>query len=478
MALIFADDFKQWPNALSGISYGSWAAQITGTQAIIQYNELQALGYYPPAFTLGTTGDGSRYRTIMYDTNQQALAIVQPVRSTVQSVGASGMRRAFSYTGDTMYFGCIFEIFSASAYSGNFLFFGPNVASQGDFTQADPLLESSFTHKVGIDGDGNFTFNGNSTGVQAWYLPTTVKFYIDVVFTPTVVELWINDVKVYTEPNLNLKMREFAISAFTFGNTNGGVWLYSVAIADNTEGYAQRFGRKSVRTQQVQTITTVLTKSAVPAATTELALIRKTADTPYAETGGNILGHLFWNEGYVGADITVPGFTGKEIVYGAALQIQSKRLAPSGDGLGIRPYVTVSGVKKYGNVGLPSSTWKQYTMEVPMTDVAKNTTTFGLMFDYTDPNKLYIDDRQKIEVYGEPSPSPLTGYLGEVIYSIKNIANIAYSSISPEYAQQTLTTSKVDVNPTEWKADVNGYSQQTMTTAMYDVMNTSYSKEE
>nr|DAF93761.1 MAG TPA: hypothetical protein [Myoviridae sp. ctshb19] len=479
MAIIFADDFKQWPTSVSGWSTGDIFAVLNATSAASHQGEVQAMGYYPPACTLGGTGDASRLRTVCYSTSKQALGIEHNRTTATYSAGASGLRRAINYSGDTLYFGMVFEFMSAGLYPGNFLFFGPNVAALADLTQTEALLESSFTHTVGIDAEGIFTFNGSPVGVQSNYAPTTVKFYLDVVFKPDVVEFWINDVMVYTESNSNLKIREFAISKYKFPTTAGtGLWVYSLALADNTEGYGQRFGRKTVRTQQVQTITSTLTKNANPAATTELALIRKCADNIAAETGGSMLGNLSAPDGYVGFDFTVPGFTGSEVVYGAAIQVQAKRLAPSGNGLGIRPYATVAGNKKWGSVNLTSSTWKQYAMEVPVTDVPKATTTFGLMFDYAETQKIYVSDQQKIEVYGEPEPSQTTGYLGEILYDLKSVANTAYQSVAPEYMQQTLDTSVYTVNPTEWSADVFPYGQQTMTTAMYDVTNTAYNIEE
>lgn len=482
MAIIFADDFKQWP-AGGILSLANYDSSIQGVPSVpaTYASRLEALGYFSPASHGAGGGAGTYWGVTLRHNSEKDCAVIMSqsnVGSLSLALGTSGMRRPINYTGDTLYVGLCFEFTLAEIAVGDFLYFGAYNTSVSDFTASDGLLASNFLHTVGVGADGCFHLNGQSSNVPAYYVPATVKHYMDVVFKPNSVELWINDTLVVTQSNLGIKIKEIAVSAQGFGSTKLGTYLYSLAISDNSGGFGQRMGRKAVRTQQIQTITTGLTKTAVPAATTELALIRKMADDPWSVTGANMFGNLSAVDGYLSTDFTVFGFPGAANIYGAALQMQSKRMSPSGSGFGILPYATVAGVKKYGSVSVPSSTWKQYTLEIPMTGVPKETTTFGFMFDYTDVNKLYISDWQKIEVYGDPQPSQTTGYLGEVVSEKKLVVNSAYTAVASDYMQQQPTTSKVDVNPTEMQASVFDYGQQTLVTAKQTVEVTSYSKEE
>jgi hypothetical protein len=229
-----------------------------------------------------------------------------------------------------------------------------------------------------------------------------------------------------------------------------------MALADNTlPGYVGRFGRKIPKTYSVRGITTELTKSANPPASTDLAVIVRPADTPYSLTGGNMLGYFGSPDGYLNTDLTFIGFNRASAVYGACLHVQYKRLEPAADGMGVRPYVTnLAGTKLYGKAVAATSAFKLYMLEVPMDAVPKDITTFGFMYDYVDPNKLYISDTSKVEVYGPIPRAALPGYLSNhVTVSKQPVETAQFNYYAFDYADTDLTLTKTDVLNVTYQQD-------------------------
>ncbi|AFH14780.1 hypothetical protein LU11_gp249 [Pseudomonas phage Lu11] len=451
MAIIFADDFQQWPAALgSGFVGSSSPFLITEMSNLhLVYQRVEAMGFHLPALGYSSNGGAWSYPTVYYDINKKLLQIsdYRPSRNQYAFSGASGLRRTISYKGDKLYASFALEFGGAATDKGDFLLFGTVPAGPNDYT-AFNAVPQPFLYAVGIDANGFYTFNGISTEAQAFYRPASVRAFIDVVFASDYMELWVNDVMVSRQDSLGIMPTEIALTMGKIGGTNGTsgvvIWVHSYMLSDNSGGFGQRMGRKVVKTQQVQAITTDATVSASPANSTALSVIRKYADDPAALTSTNMIGHLTSSAGYTNMEFTVPAYTGNGNVYAVIVHAQFKRLTPSGDGLGLRPYATVSGTKKWGNVTAPSSTWKLHTLELEA--VPKDTTTFGFLYDYADTNKLYISDVEKVEVYGNPAPAhKLYSYLGQPTFNLTGAETATFDAYVFDYARSNLSLTKTDI---------------------------------
>lgn len=400
MALIFADDFQQWATASTSLSYAGMWPPFNNTEIAGYRSEIQCLGIYTPSFTPLTTGSGYCQFSLLYDTDKKALGVSHN-RIDGQSADASGFRKLISYEGDTLYFGLTMELAGQFELSGNFLFFG-NTPDQTVFTGTDGV-GTNYLYTVGVDANGFYTFNNVPTTVKAYYKPVTVLAYLDVVLGPDYMELWINDVMQLRQTRLNINVKEFAISVSKMVNTNNqlfGIYMHSVVIADNTEGFGQRIGRKRAKTEPVATVATLETLTNPASGYTPLQIINKFATGPTDETDAYMYGSLVSPLPYVRND-----FTGTRVAtkkpYAAAINIQAKRLFPAGDGLGLHPYVTIAGQKVFGNKMVPSSTWKVFNVGIPIGAAQTfSAFNFGYEHDYKDPNKVYAIDRQNAEVWG------------------------------------------------------------------------------
>lgn len=408
MALIYADDYQQWATAASAnIKAAGLYPQYLGQNVPGYLAETQGLGIYVPTYAQGYGGANSILYSLYFDTQRGALCAVHPRSPADGSAAlASGLRRKFDYEGDTLYFGTTIEFGGVtSQFNGDFLIFGSSPDSVV-FTGSDQV--GAYQYGVGIDADGFFTFNGVSTTVPAYYKPATVLCYIDVVFTPTNMELWINDVLAATQTRTNIKLKEFGITAGKLvktTNANFCVWIHSVIIADNTPGFGQRIGRKRAKTEQVQTTPTI-ESSLIPASGyIPLSIIRKFASGPTNESDVEMIGSLVSPLPYVRNDFGGTRTAAKK-PYASAINIQVKRLFPAADGMAVHPYVTIAGTKVYGDKVLPSSTWKMFHVPVPIAaDQNFNAFNFGYEHDYKELNKVYAVDRQNTEVYGPENTS-------------------------------------------------------------------------
>lgn len=401
MALIFADDFQQWNVAGSGsIKAPGIFPQFLGQNVAPYQAEITALGIYTAASTQGFGGDNSVVHTLLYDTTKGALCICHG-RAGLNNNQASGFRRQFSYEGDTLYIGFAME-FGTNFYTfpGDFLFLG-NTPEQTVFTTSDGV-GSNYLYTVGVDANGFYTFNGVSTTTPAYYLPATVVMYLDIVLGPTSMELWINNKLVATQARLNINLKEIAISTsrmVTGANQTFCIYAHSLIIADNTEGFGQRIGRKRVKTEPVAS--TPLLESTYNGQQTALAAMSRYASSPTGEIDSQMLGSLVSPLPFVRNDFGGTRLAAKK-PYGAAVNLQVKRLFPAADGLAVHPYVTIAGTKVYGNKVLSTSTWKDYSTEVPIAPGQTFTAfNFGYEHDYKDLNKVYMVDRQNTEVFSD-----------------------------------------------------------------------------
>lgn len=402
MAVLFADDFQQWATAASDrVKAAGMYPQYLGQDVALYQSEIQSLGLYPPSVVQGFGGSNSILNSLLYDTQKGNLCIVQP-RYDSQSANASGYRRTFKASGDTLYVGAVIEFGGALELAGNFLFFG-STPELSAFTGTDGV-GANMPITVGIN-NGFFTFNGSATTVQAYFRPSVVRTYLDIVFGPDYMELWINDVMALRQVRANITMKEIAFSVSKMVTAYGQsfcIYLNSLIIADNSGGFGQRIGRKVAKSAPVATVATMESTLLVSGSPTPLLTISRFATGPTTDYDSVMYGSFVSGLPFVKNDFT--GVRDNKLKpYAAVVHHQSKRAQPASDGLSIHPYVTVAGQKVYGNKTLTTSTWKQYCTDVPIVAGQDFTAfNFGYEHDYTDLNKVWVDDRQETKVYGDP----------------------------------------------------------------------------
>lgn len=436
MAIILADDFQQLATASSRSSYEGLPANASDADISMHLPIINALGYDYPASLSGVFDNQTR-PTVYYETTKKALAICFYAGRTQDFPGATGLRRNIKYTGDTLYFG-----FSVSFSS--------------EFTASGDFLDFSGFHKVGIDTSGYLTLDGDATDVKAYYSPSPLRLYLDVVISRTTIELWSNNVLLKSKSRTALPISSFF---FTFEKMSGtaGCWLHSLIIADNTAGFGQRVGRRVVKTETITAApvvgSTIQSLNSSPA----VNVIRKYASGPLIETDTAMLGSLVYPKGYVTNEFNATRLATR-VPHAALVNIQAKRLSPSGDGLGVRPYLTIAAKKVYGKTTVPSSTWKAYTVEIPATEnLNVENIVFGYEHEYAaSSNRLWLDDHAQVEVYGEKAYSNLPdGYVGASQLTTRSFATqtTAYDAYVFDYAKSNLTQTKTNIDNLTYQQD-------------------------
>lgn len=387
MALIYADDFQQLATATqSGLT--SMFQVTNSTLASTWVNVWEALGY--STFVFGVSGV-NRSHPVAYYSGVGALGISADFSSGWSYPnGTVGFRRSISYEGSTLFIGlCIAQY--------------PNREMKGNFVQFPGT-----NYALGINSSGFYTFNGVATTVAAYYGDAVVKNYFDIVINPAYCELWINNVRHVRIDQAGPKPTEIYLTHFDMtylaydSKASSGMYLYSLGWADDTAGFAQRFGRRMVKTEKVATVALNETPLVASGSTDVATVLGRYADDPTAETAGYMYGSLAGPVPYQKNDFTgVRSSIRKPVA--ALANFQSKRLYPAADGMGLLPYITIGGTKVYGNKIVPSSRWKTISSEIP---IAAGQTfanfNFGYESDYKDPNRVYVVDRDQTEVYGNP----------------------------------------------------------------------------
>lgn len=386
MALVHADDFQQL--VVSGTDNLKGAGLYQATLSYIgelARAEFTAMGLETPTLIQGSGGQAARLMTLLYDTNKGALQISQARTDYLES-GCSGYRRPFVYAGDTLYIGVALEFGGLLTPTGNFLFVGDK-PGQTTYTPTDGI-GNNLLYSVGVNSSGFFTFNDVATTQKAYDRPAVYKVYLDLVFTPTTMELWYNNRQIATQARSNIRLKEIAVSCgkmITADTQDFCIWLHSIIIADSvTPGYAQRVGRRSAKTEPLATVTANGSPVVAVGNTDPAAVLKRYAEGPTLETGTFMFGSLS-----SAAATSVNTFTGTRVAkkpLAAAVNIQAKRLYPSGDGLGPMPFLTVAGTKYSGPVMVPKQTWKEQSYEVLIDqDLDFSSYSFGYEHGYLTP---------------------------------------------------------------------------------------------
>ena len=442
MAIVLADDFQQLYWSAYGASYaGLFVLDTLATQRLY-IPVWNGLGYESPASFFGTAGlDYQSRPSVYYDTNQGALALMHTSTYTSVNVGQYRglLRQNIKYKGDTLNFSMCISLYGGYVATGNFL-----TINDGEAT-------------LGVDANGFYTLNGVSTTLQAFYPPASVKCYIDLVFKPDVLEMWSGPDLIASQSRLNFPINKFYFSPYLMGaNSTFAMWIHSLALIDNSPGFSERLGRRVVKTETAASVVARESDLFRTGSQSDLAVIGRMASGKYSELDNVMFGYFGTPKAYVKNEFTATR-PNNRVPHAAFVTIQHKRQAASGDGLGVRPYITLAGTKYYGEVTVPTYGWNLYPCEVPIPAAQTFTAvTFGYEHDYRNMNNIWADDRAKVEVYGDtPYASTNFDYIDKVptMGNVVAVQNSAFDAYVFDYAKSNLTITKTDVTNMSYQQD-------------------------
>lgn len=435
MALIFADDFQQ----IAQLGYTQTGPFVSSSNSAASVLAMQAYGFDLPAYRPSSTIIPS----VGYVTDLNALCIRN---WTTMTAGGNviGLRKQFRYSGDTVRFS--FQLTLSTTYgpiSGAFISFNDGMYS------------------IGVDANGNYTVNDESTGEIAYY-GADVKLFHEIVFTPTKMELWIGERMVKSVDRTPVPVKTMLLGFAAASGSQMCFYVHSMIVADNSgTTWAGRIGRTAAKTFSATAIGEIgSVVSASPVNATALAVIIKPSMDKSTEMGTPMVGSLVSPKPYTSDSFV---FTKDSIIpLGAIVNIQSKRRSPSGDNMVARPFILVGAKKVYGNpVRTPSSLWDVQAIEIPIA-VEQSFTTFTAGYDrdfLLAANKVYMNGHEKVEVYGEDSPDSVyvlegPGFIAKSP-TVKGaeISNPIINAYTFDYAKSNLTIGMTSVSNLTYKQD-------------------------
>ena len=376
MALLFADDFQQMKkNSSNPSNLGS---------AGFSYVPTFAAGIAAAGFDLPNTRyNGNLYSSVNYDDVLNCL-IVQYTLGDIYTAGAQGLSRTLKYSGDTLFYNLNFLInttqYAVIQLVGQILAIGSDVLS---------LL-----------ANGNYALNGTDTGQQAVFTGAPVLQYIELVITKTDVSFYFSNTLILKQTRSITNMP--TTSLLGVQNSNTGLQVYSLIIADNADGNIKtRIGRKVAKSVSIDSIKSQSATLEPATGVTAVSALNRLTQDLYADTGGLLLGNI-----YSSVEYSKNTFTGAKPAgsspRGVVANVQMKRRSPAGDGMTAVPYILYNGAEIPGKAYVPTSTWKSFSIELPIVLGAPDFTTFdfGYTIDYANVDKLFISNTDGVAVYG------------------------------------------------------------------------------
>lgn len=441
MAIVLADDFQQlYPSAVAASYPGIFPLDTVANQRtyIPIWN---GLGYESPASFTSSSEYQSR-PGVIYDIGRGALAITHTPNFTGINVGQYRglLRQGIKYKGDTLNFSMCISLHGGYVATGTFLQFNDGEAT------------------LGVDANGFYTLNGQTTTMQAYFPPAIVKQYIDLVFKPTVLEMWSGTDLILSVPRLNIPITKFFFNAYTMGATTNTfvMWLHSLALIDNSPGFSERLGRRVIKTETIASVPLMESDLVRVNTASNLATILRMASGKYNELDVVMWGYFGTPKAYVRNEFTATRPNNK-VPHAAFVTVQQKRQAAAGDGLGVRPYITLGGTRYYGEVCVPAYSWNLYPVEVPIPASQSFTAvTFGYEHDYRDMNNIWVDDREKVDVYGDTMTTEMSfDYINKspTVSSLGTVQNTSLDAYVFDYAKSNLNPAKTDILNTSYQQD-------------------------
>lgn len=457
MSLIYADDFQQLKYAAYIANFGAHGGSQPSTDAV--NTGMEAMGFERPmsVFLRQANGGSNQYyyQTPVGYWDAAAYGCLciyarPPTSFTSENVltspGVNALKRKIQQKGDTVF------VNFRWAFPANFNF---NASHAGIV-----FIKCGYGISISLSTKASLVLNDVDTDYTVVF-DSEVPLITEIIAGPDYVELWVG---------LDMIARQtrapFPVDFFTLGfepitalpnaptiTSEVTIKLFSLIIADSSgTSFNTRIGRKQVRSYEANAVTTDATLETT--GPNVLATIRRPVQDLALNTGTPVYGNLFSPKPFT--KTTLAGTKPAELVArGACIHVQAKRRTPANDGLAVFPFITIGGLTFSDAVG--QSTRSRWTSKCTPIDIPANTTfttfDFGYTYDYPDVEKLYVDDREKVEVYGTIE----TTYVPPLL---------AFQSRVPAVAQQDLQT-----------AEFVGYSYD-YTTSKLNINNLTYLREQ
>lgn len=447
MALIYADDFQQLKYAQNIVNSGRHDFVATATAV---NNGMEAMGFERPIavqLRQGNVGNNQYYIQTpvgYWDSagyNCLAVYVRAPTSFTSEGIivdpGVNGLKRKIAQKGDTVFVNLRW------AFPSNFTF---TAALAGE-----PFIKCGFGIAISLSTTGTLVLNGVDTGYSVLF-DSEVPLITEIVAGPDYVELWIGKDLVARQNRQPIPVDYFtlgfeavtALPGSKFIQYDTIIKLTSLIIADNSgTSFNTRIGRKVVRSYEANTVTTNATLETTGG--TSLATIRRPVQDLGLDTGAAVYGNLYSPKPFT--KTTLAALKDNSVPRAACVHMQAKRRTPATDNMLAFPFLTIGGVTFADAVGQSMrSRWtsKCTPIEIPA-DTSFTTFDFGYTHDYPDLEKLYVDDRAKVEVYGQQQvtyvPPLLVFQSRQPTLAQKDLQTPAYSAYSYDY-----TTTKLNLD--------------------------------
>lgn len=404
MTLIYADDFQQLKYADKIANFGrhDFLADANGVctgieamgferpnilqlrQANVgnnQYYMQTPVGYY----------DDSRYNCLGIYARPQTSFVSEGI---VLSPGVNALKRKIKQNGDTVFI--------------NFRWSFPSTFQFSTTHAGIVFIKCGFGINISLSTTGTLVLNGTDTGYGVIF-DAEVPLITEIVAGPDYVELWVGVDMIARQDRQPIPVDYFTLGFESVTALQGAPYiqyevtikLHSLIIADSSgTSFNTRIGRKLVRSYEANTVTTDATLETTGG--TALATIRRPVQDLGLDTGVPVYGNLYSPKPFI--KTTLAGTKPADLTpRGACVHMQAKRRSPATDNMLPFPFIRIGGIDYVAAIGQQiRSRWtsKCTPIEIPA-NASFTAFDFGYTHDYPDLEKLYVDDRAKVEVYGQ-----------------------------------------------------------------------------
>jgi hypothetical protein len=361
----------------------------------------------------------------------------------VLSPGVNALKRKIKQNGDTVFI--------------NFRWSFPSTFQFSATLAGIAFIKCGLGINISLSTTGTLVLNGTDTGYGVVF-DAEVPLITEIVAGPDYVELWVGVDMIARQDRQTIPVDYFTLGFEAVTALQGAPYiqyevtikLHSLIIADNSgTSFNTRIGRKLVRSYEANTVTTNATLETTGG--TALATIRRPVQDLGLDTGVPVYGNLYSPKPFIKTTLagTKPvGLTPR----GACIHMQAKRRSPATDGMLAFPFITIGGVTFSDAIGQTMrSRWtsKCTPIEIPA-NTSFTTFDFGYTHDYADVEKLYVDDRAKVEVYGQQEVTyepPLLVFQSRTpTYDNQAVVQPTIQAYVFDYAQSSLDITKVSIN--------------------------------
>jgi hypothetical protein len=442
MALIYADDFQQF--AKNQNNAANTSNSVSAGQSIAISDAIEAMGFYrPSAFVWGTVLQ--YWSSVAYNTATGSLFFIDRAQANnpylATSTTVDGLKRDVVQKGDTFFlsiqWACQQSGYLPATYPGPFL----------------RLNDGLFS--VEISTNYTYIFNGVDTGYDAVF-DVEITQFLEIIVGPGYAELWNGDNLITRQTTTTVPIKNFQIRmprAITFNSTASGFKLLGIIVSDSSgTALNTRIGRKLPKSIALSSVPSTQHSFEQLGGVTFAQTLQTPMQTPDLNTTAALgYGNVYSAVPFARTSLIGSIGTPKKI-YAAAINIQAKRRELAADGMTLLPYIKLATTEEYGGTYTPRARWKASCMPMAITpDLTVDTFEFGFQNDFpASTAKVYVDDRAKVEVYGEnvtPAYNPSLPYQDrEPTQTQVTLQTAAYSAYVFDYAKSSLDIANTTIN--------------------------------